>query len=37
MEIVNQPIETLPDEMLIEIFKVMDGETLKESTVVHKK
>ena len=35
--IVKQPIETLPDEMLMEIFKAMDGKTLKESTLVHSK
>ena len=37
MEIQKQPIEMLPDEMLMEIFKAMDAETLKESAVVHPK
>ena len=35
--IVKQPIETLPDEMLMEIFKAMDGKTLRESMLVHPK
>lgn len=35
--IVKQSVEMLPDEMLMEIFKAMDGKTLKESTLVHPK
>ena len=37
MEIHNQLMEKLPDEMLMEIFKAMDGETLKDSMLVHPK
>ena len=35
--IVKQPIEMLPDRMLMEIFLTMDGKTLKESMLVHPK
>ena len=37
VKIVKQPVDILPDEMLMEIFKAMDGKTLKESMLVHPK
>ena len=37
MEIHNQLMEKLPNEMLMMIFKAMNGKTLKDSMLVHPK